>query len=150
MWVRFRKIIVSSSFFLLVPIFSEGREAIIIVHLRGVHESKINFFPLNEENSFQSLFVVNSVEDGDSVIFRVPDNILSRESILRFDYRENKSDTPYPSDKRIIIANQDLGLWLHLVYCNNPDSIWFQKDEKENTAYFKFLKENSMQKEEPG
>jgi len=36
------------------------------------------------------------------------------------------------------------------MYCNNPDSTWFQKDERENTAFAKFSIENGRHKEKLG
>jgi hypothetical protein len=55
---------------------------------------------------------------------------LPGEFVLRFDYKENKESTPYPSEKYIFINNQDLELWVRPQYCNNADSTWFQPDEK--------------------
>ena len=36
------------------------------------------------------------------------------------------------------------------MYCNNNDSTYFQKDEKENTVLAYFNKENNKQKEKLG
>ncbi len=33
------------------------------------------------------------------------------------------------------------------MYTNNPDSSWFQKDKRENTAFVLYSKENNRQKE---
>jgi len=36
------------------------------------------------------------------------------------------------------------------MHCNNPDSTWFQKGEKENAAFVLFSKENALQKQKIG
>jgi thioredoxin-related protein len=75
---------------------------------------------------------------------------LPGEFVLRFDYKEKPESSPYPSEKRIIINDQDLELWVSPIYCNNPDSTWFQKDEKENSLFAEFSIENSKKKEKIG
>ena len=66
---------------------------------------------------------------------------------MRFDYKEKESSTPYPSEKYIFINDQDLELWISPIYCNNVDSTWFQKGERENATFVQFSKENGRQKE---
>jgi len=93
---------------------------------------------------------VNGIKNGESTTLLVPKSSLPGEFVLRFDYKEKKESTPYPSEKSIIINNQDLELWVSPIYCNNSDSTWFQKGEKENTAFARFSKENGKQKEKIG
>ena len=135
---------------ILVPEFSVAKEIVFTIHLRGVSDSKISLIPLAGTNALKAVFVIDGVKNGESAILNIPANYLPGEFVLRFDYKENKASTPYPSEKRIIINNQDLDLWVHPIYSNNPDSTWFQKDEKENRTYSGFLKENTRQKEKLG
>jgi len=122
----------------------------ISIHMRGVYESTISLLPLAGPNTLKPVIKVEGAKSGVPVILKVPENILPGEFVLRFDYKENSASTPYPAEKRIIIYKQDLELWVHPIYCNNTDSTWFQKDERENTAYVSFLRENNRQKEQLG
>jgi thioredoxin-related protein len=126
-------------------ISAQNRNATITIHLRGVLESKISLLPLAEANAQKPIFVVQVVKNGETTTLLVPEDNLPGEFVLRFDYKENAASTPYPSEKRIIIYNQDLELWVHPIYCNNADSTRFQKDESENTAYTRFLKKSASQ-----
>jgi hypothetical protein len=134
-------------FIVLFPQLIQAQDIDLTIHLRGVYESKISLLPLTGINSLKPISVVQSVKNEDTTIFVVSENYLPGEFVLRFDYKENASSTPYPSEKRIIINDQDLDLWVHPIYCNNADSTWFQKDERENKAYIHFLEENNKHKE---
>lgn len=126
-------------------IFAQGTT--LTIHLRGVYESKISLLPLVGNNALKPVIIIDSVKNKEITTLRVTDENLPGEFVLRFDYKEKLSSTPYPSEKHIIVSDQNLELWVHPIYCNNPDSTWFRKDEKENTAYYKFLKENAQKKE---
>ena len=128
-------------------ISAQAREENITIHLHGVSETKISLLSLSGENAQKPIAVIQIIKNGETTTLQVPEENLPGEFVLRFDYKENSSSTPYPSEKRIIINNQDLELWVHPIYCNNADSTWFQKDEKENTVYVRFHKENARQKE---
>ena len=123
-----------------------AQDATITIHLRGVYESKISLLPLSGTNTLKPVNTVDSVKNGKTATIHVSRDNLPGEFVLRFDYKQNSASTPYPSEKRIIINNQDLQLWVNPVYCNNTDSTWFQKEEKENTVYSRFLQENTRQK----
>jgi thioredoxin-related protein len=137
-------------FMLLFPESTKANDRIITIHLRGVYESNISLLPLTGTNALKPVITAEGVKSGKQSILTVPENMLPGEFVLRFDYKENASSTPYPSEKRIILYNQDLELWVQPLYSNNSDSTWFQKDEKENTAYVRFLRENTRQKEQLG
>lgn len=132
---------------LILLIFSfvstQAQNKQITVHLRGVYESKISLLPLSGPNTLKPILVLEGIKNGGAAVLKVPDENIPGEFVLRFDYKDNLTSTLYPSEKRIIIYNQDLELWVHPVYCNNPDSTWFRKDERENTSYARFLVENS-------
>jgi len=131
----------------LCPEITQSQEVGISIHLRGVYESKISLLPLPGTNTVKPIVIVEMVKNGETTIIQVPKDLLPGEFVLRFDYKENATSTPYPSEKRIIIYNQDLQLWVHPIYCNNTDSTRFQKGERENTTYIRFLRENIRQKE---
>jgi thioredoxin-related protein len=135
--------------FCFTALFSEStraQDATITIHLRGVYESKISLLPLSGSNTIKPVAVGESIKNGETTILQVSGDNLPGEFVVRFDYKEIASSTPYPSEKRIIINDQDLQLWVHPIYCNNADSTWFQKDERENRIYDRFLHENARQK----
>lgn len=117
------------------------------IHLRGVYESKITLTPLIGTNALKPIVEKNSVKNRETAILSVPKDKLPAEFILRLDYKEKETSTPYPSEKHIIVNNQNLELWINPPYSNNNDSTWFQKDEKENTLLTKFSMENSKRKD---
>jgi hypothetical protein len=137
-------------FVLLFPESTKAKDAILTIHLRGVYESTISLLTLTGPNALKPVITVEGAKSGVPVILKVSENMLPGEFVLRFDYKENSASTSYPSEKRIIIYKQDIELWVHPIYCNNTDSTWFQKDERENTAYVGFLRENARQKEKLG
>ena len=118
----------------LVP-FSVSVKAMdisITIRLRGVSECKITLLPLSGTNALKPVLSVEGVKNGETATLNFPHENLPGEFVLRFDYKEEPTSTPYPSEKRIIVNDQDLELWVHPIYCNNPDSTWFQEDEREN------------------
>ena len=132
--------------FILFSFSALAQNATISIHLRGVSESKITLLPLSGTNALKPIVTVERVKNGETTTLQVPNENLPGEFVLRFDYKEKTTSTPYPSEKRIIVYNQDLQLWIHPIYCNNADSTWFQKEERENNAYAGFLKENAKKK----
>lgn len=132
------------------PLVSGAQDLPVKIHLRGVYESKISLLALSETRVFKTITEVPGVKNGETVTVTVPSKYLPGEFILRFDYKDKESATPYPSEKFIFINRQDLELWVSPIYCNNPDSTWFQPGEKENAAFAVFSKENSLKKEKLG
>jgi thiol-disulfide isomerase/thioredoxin len=119
----------------------------IIIHLRGVYDSKISLLGQKDSRLFKPIIEVNSESGQDPIRILVPGKYLPGEFVLRFDYREKKESTPYPSEKYLFINDQNLELWVHPMFCNNFDSTWFQKGERENTSYRQFSDENGKRKE---
>ncbi len=142
-----RNLIVVFCFILICSISTLAQNTTLTIHLRGVYESKISLLPLSGPNALKPVLVVDGIKNGGTATLTFPEENMPGEFVLRFDYKENILSTPYPSEKRIIAGDQDLELWVHPIFCNNADSTWFQKEEKENTAYLQFLKENARQKE---
>lgn len=120
------------------------------VYLRGVYESKITLLPLIGTNALKPLLERTGIRKGETVTLSVPNDKLPGEFVLRFDYKEKETSTPYPSEKHIFISYQNLELWVNPPYCNNNDSTWFQKEEKENNLFVQFNKENGKQKAQVG
>jgi len=125
------------------------KDANITIHLRGVYESKISLLGLSSR-TFKPITEISGIKNGQTTKITVAKASLPGEFVLRFDYRETETSTPYPSEKYIFIFNQDLELWVSPVYCNNPDSTWFQEGENENAAFVRFSMENGKQKEKLG
>lgn len=141
----FRVISIVVSLVLLCGLI-HAQDATITIHIRSVYESKITLLPLSGSNALIPIMVVDGIKNGEVTILKVPDEHLPGEFVLRFDYKQNMLSKPYPSEKRLVVNNQDLHLWVNPIYCNNADSTWFQNEEKENRTYMEFLKENSRKR----
>jgi len=122
----------------------------LTIHLRGVYESKISLLGLNHQRLFKPITEVSGVKNGETAVLTVQKEHLPGEFVLRFDYSELEASTPYPSEKSLIINQQNLELWVSPVFCNNPDSSYFQADEIENSTYQGFSMENAHKKEKLG
>jgi thioredoxin-related protein len=122
----------------------------ITIHLRGVYESKISLLALSVSNTFKPITEVQGIKNGETTSISVSKAVLPGEFVLRFDYKEMMTSSPYPAEKYIFIYNQDLELWVSPVFSNNPDSSYFQADERENAAFAKFSGENAVKREKLG
>jgi thiol-disulfide isomerase/thioredoxin len=132
-----------------VDLLAQARDVSVTIHLRGVYDSKISLLGLISK-TFKPIKEVQGIKNGETTKITVAGASLPGEFVLRFDYRENESSTPYPSEKYLFINDQDLELWVSPKYCNNADSSRFQKDERENATFTEFSKENGKQKEKLG
>jgi hypothetical protein len=135
---------------LVTQISAQTRDVAITFHLRGVYNSTISLLSLSGSGTFKPVTEVQVVKNGETARLSVSGELIPGEFVLRFDYKEKETSTPYPSEKHIFINDQDLELWVSPIYCNNADSTWFQKDERENAAFGKFSTENGRQKEKLG
>ncbi|MEI7499606.1 MAG: thioredoxin-like domain-containing protein [Bacteroidota bacterium] len=137
---------------LITPLQTSGQtsDIALTIHLRGVYESKISLMGMSVSRTIKPIAEVPGVKNGKTASFLVSKDKLPGEFVLRFDYKENEASTPYPSEKNIFIYEQDLELWVSPKYCNNADSTWFQKGERENATFVQFSKENGKQKEKLG
>ncbi len=131
-------------------LYAQARDVDIILHIRGIYESKISLLALSGSKTFKSIAEVKGIKNGETTKLSVSKEYLPGEFVLRFDYKETEAGSLYPSEKSIFICEQDLELRVNPKYCNNSDSTWFQKDERENTAFARFSKENDRQKEKLG
>lgn len=130
--------------------FAQLKDITLTLHLRGVYDSKISLLGLTPAGTFKPVLESPGIKNGETVSLSIPIDRLPGEFVLRFDYREKESSTPYPSEKYIFINNQDLELWVHPMFSNNSDSTWFQPGERENAAFSKFSQENTTKKEKLG
>lgn len=130
-----------------VSLSAQARDVDIILHLRCIYDCKISLLALSGSKSFKPIAEVKGLKNGEIANLTVSQEYLPGEFVLRFDYKETDASAPYPSEKNIFIYKQDLELRVNPKYCNNADSTWFQKDERENTAYARFSKENGRQRE---
>jgi len=129
---------------------AQDKDITIKVHLRGVWDSKISLLPLSGPNALKPIAESPSVKSGETATVTVAKDQLPGEFVLRFDYKDKETSTPYPSEKHIFAYTQDLELFINPPFCNNADSAWYQKGERENTVFAKFSKENFKQKEKLG
>lgn len=135
----------------LLSVFQASAQSLsLTIHLRGVSESKISLMALSGTKAFKSIVEVQGIKNEETTTIQVPKDNLPGEFVLRFDYKEKKESTPYPSEKYIFINDQNLELWVSPMFANNPDSTWFQTGEKENTTFALFSKENSRQMQKIG
>ncbi|MFY9311597.1 MAG: thioredoxin-like domain-containing protein [Bacteroidia bacterium] len=131
------------SFIVLGGNYCSAQDISLKVNLRGVVESKVTLLPLAGANALKPLAETYSNFESKTAELTIPESALPAKFVLRFDYKEKPTSTPYPCEKHIFISRQDLELWINPMYCNNSDSGRFQKDEKENTLFAEFTRENS-------
>ena len=135
--------------FLLLFISSgrlSGQTTQVTVHLRGVYNSKVSIQSLSGQ-SIKTIAESPPVSRDGVTMLSVSKDLLPGAFLLRFDYKEKESSTPYPSEKQVIITDQNLELWVHPMYLNNPDSTYFQEEERENYALRSFSTESARRKE---
>ena len=135
---------------ILFPFYLSAQkgDVVITVHLNGVYESKVTLLSSYGTKIYKPIVEVKDLKKGNTTKLIVPAEYLPGEFVLRFDYKGNESDTPYPSEKYIIINKQDLDLWVNPLYVNNPDSTRFQQGEKENETLNRFYEENSNRRKQ--
>lgn len=119
---------------------------ILIVHLRGVPESKISVMPLTGARAFKPITDASAVKNGSTAYLVVPKEFLPGEFMLQFDSRKDPSDKTAPLQKNIFINNQDLDIRINPLYAANPDSVSFQPGELENNAFAQFSKQHEKMK----
>jgi thioredoxin-related protein len=129
---------------------AQSRDVALTIHLRGVYESKISLLAISKAQTYEPIIEVQGIKNGESTGLLVTKDHLPGEFVLRFDYKETITSTPYPSEKYFFINDQDLELWVSPVYCNNPDSSYFRANERENATFARFSAENGKQREKLG
>ncbi|MCX6249857.1 MAG: thioredoxin-like domain-containing protein [Bacteroidetes bacterium] len=105
---------------------------------------------LSASRTFKPIIELQGIKKGETTTLPVSKEYLPGEFVLRFDYKETESGTPYPSEKTIFLNEQNIQLRVNPEYCNNPDSTRFQDGERENATFAQFSNENSRKKEKLG
>lgn len=119
------------------------------IHLSGVAKSKIAMLTVTGA-SIKTIAENTGINNGETAVFKIPKEQLPAEFVLRFDYQEKQTSTPYPSEKHIFVSDQNLELWARPRALNHPDSTYFQKDERENTLFARFAADNEKKREQLG
>lgn len=119
----------------------------LTIHLRGVAGSDFSILPQSGPHAFKVIALQKGIERGGTAKITIPEDYLPGQFVLRSDYRENSKSDPYPSEKQVIIGEENVEIWLHPMHVHHPDSTWYSRDEKENRTYEAFLAENQKRKE---
>jgi len=127
-----------------------ARERSIIIHLRGVSETKISLIPFSGAKPYKPVSEILVVKNGETSTITIPGTFIPSEFVLRYDYKENANSTPYPAEQHLFVGNQDLELWVNPLRLHDSESTHFQRGEKENSVFETFNKENTKQKEKLG
>lgn len=146
--MKARTFLILIGLILLFNIHGLAQELSIKIHLRGVSESKLTLLPLSGKSAMKPVAEKAILKNGETATLNLSAELLPGEFLLRFDYKEKESSTPYPSEKQIILNNQNLELFVNPPYSNNNDSTWFQKGEQENSLLYRFNQENGKQKKQ--
>lgn len=126
---------------------SSAQEAKVTIHIHGVYDCKVSLIPLSGNDAYKPVAEKAGIKSGETTTLLVDKERLPSIFVLRFDYRENRTSSPYPCEKQIILYNQDLEMWVNPMHCNNPDSTRFQTGETENTVMTLFAREAQKRKE---
>ncbi len=126
---------------------AQTKEArILIVHLRGVTESKISLIPLSGARAYKPLVEASVTKAGETAFLVVPKDYLPGEFSLQFESKNEYSDNPSSSQKNVFINDQDMEVWINPQYTEIPDSTRFQAEERENMAFEQFSEQNEKMK----
>lgn len=138
--------------FFIMPFAQQAqmRDVALTIHLRGVYSTDISLLALTPAQTFKPLLEVKGVMNGETASLNIPAQNLPGEFVIRFDYKEEITSTPYPSEKYLYAYNQDLDLRVSPMYSNNPDSSYFQQGERENATFSAFSAENALKREKLG
>jgi hypothetical protein len=148
--VSIRFIFILLSLGILQPTNAQNKDTQLTIHIRGVSSSDISILGMTPNGTLKPFTDVKGISSGATATLKVPKEKLPGEFVIRFDYKEKAESTPYPSEKYVMINDQDLELWVSPMYCNNSDSTYFQKGERENATFVRFSQENGKKKEKLG
>ncbi|MBP1641269.1 MAG: alkyl hydroperoxide reductase [Bacteroidetes bacterium] len=134
--------------FLLAGQFASNAQDINIkIHVNSVFDTKISILPLVGSKAYKPVVeTTENVKNGTSTTLIVPKDYLPGQFVLRFDYRDKETSTPYPAEKYFFANNQNLELWVNPKAIGKPDSTYFQTGERENALFAEFAKENGQRR----
>jgi len=118
----------------------------ISINLQRVFSAKVSLIPVKGLKTIDPLYEISDMKEGETITIQIPPQYLPGEFILKIDYRVNESDYPYPVERSIFVDKEDIQLSVNPFYGNSSDNIKFNSDEKENTVYYTFLKENDIKR----
>ena len=130
---------------LALPVKAQDQDVSLKIHLSGVAKSKISILSL-AGSSIKTIVENAGINNGETVVLKIGKEQLPGEFVLRFDYQEKESSNPYPSEKHIFVSDQNLELWARPTALNQPDSTYFQKDERENALFARFSLDNGKKR----
>lgn len=133
-------------FFLIDNVTVNAQNVELKVHISEVYSTKISLMPLSGSGALKPIIEKDNIKKGEVSVLSIPSERTPGQFVLRFDYKEKESSTPYPSERYFFVGKQGLELWVNPKAVNNPDSTWFQKGEKENTLFAEFSKQNSKRR----
>jgi thiol-disulfide isomerase/thioredoxin len=139
----------SIAFLCLLGISANGQDVSLKIHLSGVSKSKITLQSI-AGSSLKTIAENAGIKNGETAVLQISKAQLPAEFVLRFDYQDKETSTPYPAEKHIFVNNQNLELWARPKALNHPDSTYFQKGEIENTLFASFSKDNLKKREQLG
>lgn len=136
-----------------IPVFSGGAPALeqgvderrLTVHLEEVFNAKVSLTPFTGLKAINPIAEVPEVKKGEATVIKIPAEYLPGQFVLRLDYRAKESDQQYPAERIIFINNQDIEIFINPPYINS-EKTKFNANERENTAYAAFMKENSAKR----
>ncbi|MDI6033756.1 redoxin domain-containing protein [Flavobacterium sp. LB2P84] len=130
-----------------MPVKGQAHDISLKIHLAGVAKSKISILSL-AGSSIKTIVENPGINNGETTLLKIPEDKLPGEFVLRFDYQEKESSNPYPAEKHIFVSDQNLELWARPKALNQPDSTYFQKDERENSLFARFSADNGKKREQ--
>ncbi len=143
---KFKALFALFIFSVVIHLHTTAQKVSLKIEVRGIYETGISVIPLTGYNALSPILSKAPVKNGETITFQLPDEELPGEFVLRFDYIEKPGSEPYPSERLLVINNQNIEIKVNPPYCNNNDSLLFQKGEKENITLSKFKDENKIRK----
>ncbi len=116
----------------------DTKERFLTVHLQGVFSAKVSLMPFTRVKAIKPLAEVPDVLEGKTAVIKILAQYLPGEFLLRLDYRAKETDSPYPAERIIYINKQDVEVFINPLSGDTK----FGADEKENTVYSAFMKDN--------
>ncbi|MTK52678.1 redoxin domain-containing protein [Paludibacter sp.] len=144
----YKNSIISFLFLIAGQFAGASQDVNIKIHVNSVFDTKISLLPLAGAKAYKPVVETGNVKNGESTIILIPKDYLPGQFVLRFDYRDKESSTPYPSEKYFFANEQSIELWVNPKAIGKPDSTYFQKGELENSLYDSFMKDNSKKREQ--
>jgi len=116
--------------------------------MRGVYDAEISVSPFNGVRFSVPINKYEAVKSGSEVQFLVPDSLLPGEFLLRFNYRANAEDHPYPSELQLFLNKEDISVDANPLYLRG-DSLHLEGD-KENMVWNMFQEQNIAKRQQIG